>query len=52
MKKYKIKIYNSSDVIVYDDIIEAATCNNALLLLLDKLSIFDGDTIKIEEKEN
>lgn len=52
MKKYIIKIYNGSGVLVYNDIIEAKDENDALIIFLNNVIICDGDIIKIELSEN
>ena len=51
MKKYKIKIYNDSDVIVADEEIPAPNENEALTYILKNIILYSGDTIKIEEME-
>lgn len=49
MISYNIVIYNESDVKVYDEIIVANNVKEAITILLDKIEVIAGDTIKIDE---
>ena len=49
MKKYIIKIFNGSDVKIYDELIEATDENEAIKKVLDDVIIYDGDRIAIDE---
>lgn len=48
MKTYNVRIYNGSDMKLYDELIDATSENEALEIVLDKVVLYDGDTIKIE----
>ena len=49
MNKYKITIYNGSDVLVYQETITAKDENDAVLKVLNDIILYCDDTIKIEE---
>lgn len=48
MEKFKIKIYNGSDFLTYCTVIEAKNGNEAIIKVLQDITIFDLDTITIE----
>ena len=52
MTNYYIKIYNDSDVLVWDGTIKEENENLAIATLLDTITLYSGDVIKIEERED
>lgn len=49
MNSYMVTIYNGSDVLVYCNTFKAENENMAIASLLDTITLYSGDTIKVEE---
>lgn len=53
MKKYFVRVLNSGNCEIWNDIINGRTYNDAVKKMLDMdVVLMDGDTIMIEDYEN